>query len=247
MSTRVWTLLLGLVAYLVFLVTGAPADRIAGWLAARVPGLAVEQPAGTLSSGSAPALHLGALHLGETRWHWRPQVLPLGRLELAAEVFSGDFVGRLAVGRGLDGPYLRAVRGSLEIAALARALGLPETGGGRLLLDLDEARPREDGAWELAGAATWVEARIDRPVAIALGEVRLDLEPTATGTQARLSAPEDGPLWLQGTLDLEAGTWRLRARLGPGPGAGENLRRALALLGRPDADGRVAIRYDGRL
>jgi hypothetical protein len=75
----------------------------------------------------------------------------------------------------------------------------------------------------------------------------LTFEPAATGSKAVL-ADQGGPLQAEGTLEIQpSGQYTLNAKLASREPGQTPLNTALAVLGRPDAQGKVTFRHAGKI
>ncbi len=242
-------LLLGIPAYLVFLVLTLPATLVLGWLRPADAGWWLESVQGSVWCGEARRLHYAGLSLDNPEWRLRPLALLLGRVEYGLRVSGEAATVDARVGRALDGGfYLRDTHGRLA-AALLTALVSGELlhAGGELQVEL-AALDYDQGPQSATGQLRWQAAALTDPMEISLGDFQLLLETkdepgihgVLTDTQgviavdARLSLHPDGRYELLGTLE-------------PRANATDELRESLALLGRPDARGRYRLNYRGKL
>ena len=246
---RTW-LMLGGGAYALFLVATIPAEMALGMVRNRMPDLAATGVEGTVWRGRAQALHAAALDIGPVAWSFRPLALPMLRLEYDAFFQAPGGGGELRLGRGLFGdPAIRALRASFDAGTVQQWLRLPGVAlAGRFETDIDRLVPGEGRVpAAVEGRITWMDARVTRPVDLALGALELVLETEEQQILGRLG-DKGGPLEVSGELFLTpGGSYRIEGRLKPRPEAGAGLRDALALLGSPDRDGRYRFSYAGRL
>ena len=249
MKRAVGLVLLGLFAYLAFLVGTFPA----GWAYALAKphlqraGVALYQIEGTVWNGRAGRVVVRGQRLPALDWRLHP--LALLTLEGRADLSLGG--DRLRAGLAIDRQgRLRLAPVTVhwpvpELLALARLDALQL--GGRLDARIERLRIEEGLPREAQGTLTWHAASTRLPLAAQLGDLSLELTTTADGIQGRFR-DGGGPLGLSGTLKLDPeGHWRLELQLTPREGRQSDLGRLLAFLGRPDGQGRVTLQRSGRL
>ncbi len=243
-------LLVGMLAYLLFLGTLVPARYVYGWVAPRLHEVALGGVAGSLWSGRAARIVVNGRDLGGANWRLRPQALLVGRLEYQLR-WGGDLgQGRARVGRGLVGrPYVHQLHAELPAGALADLFGagVPVGLGGALRADLKSVRFGSrwpDGA---DGEVSWEHAQLRDPVSMDLGGFVVHLETAKDGIRGVLK-DSGGPLQVQGQVTLAGnGSYRVTATLKPRGPQGEQLRSELQYLGPPDARGRYSVALSGTL
>ncbi len=241
--------LLGLLAYLGFLIATFPAGWAYALAKPRLDPLGIKLYAveGTVWDGRLGAMDIHGRRLPELQWRVRPTALLLGRLHTRLDVGEGRLQGELEL----------SVDGRLRLAPVAVHWPLPE-----LLQQLQlAALPLEgviqgqlqrleiaDGLPRAAdGTLTWRGAASGPPMAAKLGDLQLVLETRDDGIHGRFR-DGGGPLGLGGSLRLAPdGAWRLELQLTPREGRQSPVGRLIAFLGRPDAQGRVVLRRSGRL
>jgi len=243
-------LVIGLVAYLVFLPTMLPAIHLFNWFKLADTGVSLENISGTAWAGHVRTLRYKELELDKVRWQFQPLQLLLGRLEYRVKASGTDSRGVAQVGRPLFGDlYVREARCAVSATDVNPLLpGKFVQLGGTLQLDLSEATFR-GGPVNVEGELIWNDAAIVEPVSMLLGGLQLQLissDDSINGTLTDLSA--NGPLDVQGDLSLNldgvyqiAGTIKPRASLSP------EVRRVLPFLGLPDGEGRYNIDFSGTL
>jgi len=249
MKRALGLVLLGLFAYLAFLVATFPA----GWAYALAKpqlqraGIALYQIEGTVWAGRVGRPEVRGHRLPPLDWRLRPLALLTleGRADLA---LGGD---RLRTTLTIDR------NGGLRLAPLTLHWPVPEILelarldalqlGGRLDARLEHLRIDAGLPRAAEGTLTWSAASTRLPVETHLGDLSLELTTTEQGIEGRFR-DGGGPLGLSGTLALDPqGAWRLSLRLTPREGRQSDLGRLLAFLGRPDGQGRVTLQRSGRL
>lgn len=249
-SSRWPYVLLGLIAYLVFLAIELPAERAWPWLQERLGLPDIEHLQGRLTGGRGQGLTLGAIDIDELQWRWRPGSLALGRIGLETHALSrqiGRFDGRLEL--GLDG-RLRA--SEVSVSSSAERLGalvgqLDGVLAGRIELELPQLRLDGRRLESLDGTLRWRDAALTRPQAVKLGDLQLDLGLADDGIRGVIR-DAGGPLEATGELRIgHDGSYRIEATLGARNDHDKALRSALGWLGRADERGRVKVDFRGRI
>ncbi|HFD80154.1 MAG TPA: type II secretion system protein N [Gammaproteobacteria bacterium] len=210
---RGWVL--GVVAWLLFLVARAPADRLLPLAQSRLPQVHLAGIEGTLWSGRAALVDVRPLQFSEVRWDLRLLPLLTGRLEFAVDgQLQGRPVHANAGSTLLGRPYLRQVRGRVAASDLTYWLGLSQVGlGGELDFDLDEVRWFDTGLPAVAGHAGWMPALVEAPLELNLGQVKLDTRIEQQVTKGKLDA-SGGALVAQADVELKPdGAYRIDANI----------------------------------
>ncbi len=248
-SLRTYLIGLGVVLAAATLLWFLPARWALPWLAPRLHGLQLQQVQGSVWDGRAGAVTTAdGKALGRLRWQLsRRALLGQRRLQLQFEgpqlVFSGS-VRRLADGR----VEARQANVRVQLAALDRyaasPLGQPR---GELQLDIDHALLQGGWPLQLVAQARWPQAVMrTRDGDVALGTLLAQASAQGGVIQAQLHDDGHGPLHADGKLQLSPLGWRLDATLRARQ-TDPALRRWLATLGPPAADGSVRIERRGGL
>jgi general secretion pathway protein N len=237
-------LLLAALVFLGALVATLPATLITRALPAR---LALDGVSGSVWDGEAESLRLDGVALGSL--HWQLDGWSLWRAQVSAELQltrpDGHLEGqvRLRSGGQIDG---EAIRFDLPLTTLHPDPKDPAWTG-RIAGQVDNVR-LQDG-WPVALTARLTLSHLKAPNATDdLGTFALSFEPrdaTPTTLLGRLQ-DQGGPLRVQAQLRLEHDrTYRLDGDITPRGGLSDELNRAIAFLGSPDATGRRPIGMTG--
>ena len=205
----------GVIAYVIFVVAGAPASKLLPLLQPALPGVHFSGVDGTIWSGTAAAVQAPPVQLQQVSWRFRPFALLLGRAEVSID---GQLRGRQLqgrAGRALFGqPYLAQVRGSVAAQDALSWMRINQVGlDGVFSFNLGDVE-WSDALWPAVnGIVNWSPANVTRPVALALGKAQLDARIEDGVTRGKLEASE-GALLVQGDVELQpAGNYRLKAQL----------------------------------
>jgi hypothetical protein len=213
-----WRLLpAGLLAYLLFLAVGFPAQRGALFLQQQVDGLVLQSVTGTLLSGRAGRLQLQSIDLGPVSWSVRPAALLRGRLEYHLDFTGPPITGGVYAGVGLGGSiYGREVDAALQPDPLVNHYSpLPVETAGTLTLRAAHFRLVDGFPRDLSGRVDWLGATILEPLKLELGDVALALDSEGDVLTGRIS--NNGATGLSGDFSLTpARDYRLELNLVPG-------------------------------
>jgi len=244
--------LLGLAAYVVFLLATLPAAFAWQFLGVRLdglPALSAPPPSGTLWAGEFHDIAYRDLVVESLSWNLRPSELMTGRLGLDWQL-SGPFghgSGRLAFGAGdVELADIRLDVGAAAITAVAPQLGFPMEG--RFLLDLRRGRASyERGVSQADGVLGWIDAGAGLTKAHDLGDLRADIIHAEDGGVRLSIADQGGPLRLVGTAQWDrVDGLRFEAQAGARDGAASELVEGIEMLGRPQADGLYRLSFRSR-
>jgi hypothetical protein len=254
MRQRDWLIGAGLAAFAIGILALFPAH-----VALRViaPEAAATGSRGTLWSGSAETLTIGALRLGRTQWSWRP--LAVLRLQISADVSAtwpgGKGQGRVAAGIGglLVCEDCRTTSRLDFLRPLARVPAI----AGNVEVDIDQLEIT--GGWprRVVGIARLKDMPLILPgqasavAGSATGsyEVSFKADPVPeAGMIEGVVTDIDGPLQVAARLQLmPPGNYQLAGAVQARPGAHENLTAGLALLGPQRGDGGYEFSFAGSL
>ncbi len=252
LGKRGWRyLILGVLAYGAFLVHQLPAKLVwhwsEPWRAAAGVALQAQGIAGTLWQGEIDRLEVGGHELRQVSWRLRPAELLLGRLAVDLYARLGGGYVQARVMRGLSTEVaLRDLNARLPMdafLALAQVAALQLDG--ELLLNLERLELERGLPVAAEGKIAWHGAASRFPQRVHLGNLQAQLATEGRDIIARLS-DAGGPLQLEGSLKLTDGRYSLDIWLAARQ-RNSALARALRLLGRPDAKGRVRLTQSGAL
>jgi len=243
--------LLGVLAFLVSLLLLAPANLVTDRLAERLTGFSMQAVEGLATGGSARGVRWRGVRIERLDWNWQALALLTGWLEfrLDADDPEIELNGRVGVnpGRRLR---LRDASGQLPLARLGALVGpakLPLQGV--VKFNLRELSLNAAGQPQTAeGVVYLLDARTTLGQPLNLGDFTVRLTPaTPEGIQGAVR-DNDGPLALEGTLNLlPDGRYRFTGQAAVRDAGNPALRQAMNLLGPPGGDGRWALNFSGVL
>ena len=243
---RAW--LLGIAAFLVFLLADLPASYLTPWLSRHFPALQLGGVSGSVFSGQAESLRFGTNNLGAVTWgfDWlAPFTATLGyRVHLHGE--ARDLDARLDA--GLGSLKLRDVRGRATVASLDQWLPLPShSASGTLLLDLKQLQLKGGRLQSAAGQVELDDGSLTWPSPYTLGSYRMRLEPASGGGITAEITDLAAPLKLHANLSLAAdGQYHLAGTLAARDQGDSATRKLLANLGNPDSTGQYPFDFNGQ-
>ncbi len=243
--------LLGVLAFLLFLLLLAPASLVTDLLAGRLTGFKAQTVAGLATEGSAQGVHWRGVRIERLNWNWRAPALLTGWLEFGLDADDPEIKlnGKVATnpGRRLR---LRDMSGRLPLARLSALTGqskLPLQGVIEFnLRDLSlnaAGRPQTaDGVVHLRNTRTTLGQPLN------LGDLTIQLTPAMPEGIQGMIKDNEGPLALEGTLNLlPDGRYRFTGQAAVRDPGNQSLRQAMNMLGPPGGDGRWALNFSGVL
>ena len=209
------SVLLGTVAYLLFVVMTAPAAKVLPLFQSQLQNIQFAGLEGSLWSGKAAQVDVTALQLQDVNWRLRPFALFVGR---AVFKINGRLQAqriRAKVGSTFLGtPYLSDVEGRIAANELLRLLGNNQLQlGGQLTFAIDDVEWAESGMPAIAGSASWSPAQLIAPLNLAFGKAQLETRIENTVTRGKLTA-SGGALLVQADVELKSdGAYRFDANI----------------------------------
>lgn len=244
-------ILLGLVAFLIFVLARAPADRILGLAKPYLPDdVALYGVGGSLWEGSATAVEAGGIRLHGLSWEVYPAALLTGDVHLALTVEDRHLELEARLERAFDGTLAVTIpRGRLAIPPLQEQSPWrnPRAEGEIYLRDVQGTL--SGGALQAAeGRITWREAAVTVARRAELGDLEIALEtPEGGGTRGTVTELGDGPLEADGTVSLSPeGRWSVDAVVAATDPEGV-LGRSLSMMAEEETDGGHRLRHSGRI
>jgi hypothetical protein len=243
--------LLGLLAFLLFLVLLAPATLITESLAKRLPGFSVQTVEGTATDGVTSGLSWRGVRVDRLVWNWRPLALFTGWLEFHLKIDDPEIrlVGKVAVNPSRQVRF-RDFTGRLRLAELVMLAGQPKLPlQGVVEFDLRDLRLNPAGRPQAAdGVAHLLNLRVMLGQPLTLGDFTAQLKPADPEGVQGVVQDNNGPLALEGAFSLMPdGRYRFNGQAAVRDPNNQALRQAMNLLGPPGSDGRWALSLSGVL
>ena len=243
--------LLGVLAFLLFLLLLAPASLVTDRLAERLTGFNVQTAEGLATEGSARGIHWHGVRIERLNWNWQALALLTGWLELRLDTEDPDIKlnGKIAVnpGRRLR---LRDASGRLSLARLSALTGLSKLPlQGVVEFNVQDLSLNAAGRPQTAnGVIQLLNARTTLGQPLNLGDITLQLTPAIPEGIQGVVKDNGGPLALEGALSLlPDGRYHFTGQAAARDAGNQTLRQTLNLLGPPGGDGRWALNFSGVL
>jgi general secretion pathway protein N len=240
-------LAIGVAAYVLVLVAGFPASYVRGTLQDALPGLQLGSVTGTVFSGHSSRAVYQGLDLGEVDWHFRPLALLLLRLEYHLAFSHPDNSGHVNIGLRPGGDvHGHALEMRLAPDPLVNRFSpVAIQSSGSLDLVLDSFAVDGEQLRDVNGQLAWMDAAIESPVVLMLGEIGLTLQSKADTLVAEVT--RGGELGLSGEILLQPGNrYALDLVMRPGAAVDSDTRDLLAVAMQPDASGGFLLKTSGR-
>lgn len=248
----IWLALLGLLAYVLFLLLSLPAAQAWSWVSSQVPAQAYGLD-GTVWNGQAAVVLQQGRRLEAVQWQLKPASLLTGRLraDIQARLPDGRLRGEITVSPGgrLAARQLRLDMPAPELLQWAGLSGrVPVQVAGQLDALLRELAVDDTRLEQVDGLLNWHNA-IARfgNIGLPLGDLALRLEPATGGTNGTL-VNQGGAIDLGGTLRLSPdGRFVLDLAVQAREGFDPEAAPALQLLGIPTDGRQIKARLSGNL
>ena len=238
-----------LISYLVFLVVLMPVRPLYALLAPHLDGLQVSAPRGRIWKGEAERIRQGNLELGRLQWSLAPATLLRGALgfHFVNQDQLTRTTGVAAITLGGD-ILLLDVQGHAPAANLYALLGMFPLGiAGTAEYRFEELRLDSGSPVVARGELDWRNARLLSPLQATLGNLHFRIQGEDGKLEVQVS-DKGGPLGVSGSIHIEAGKgYDTDLLIRPRKQAAPALVNTLRNLGKPRADGAIALRYSGVL
>jgi general secretion pathway protein N len=243
-------LVFGLLVYVIALIIHFPAQRAyAHWQASEHASrdFALAGISGSVWSGRADEAVIRGQRLQDLEWTLRPWALLSGQVGVDWRFQVNDGYGQGATRLGLDGSVrFASLEGKLpatQLASLARAAAVRPSG--EVNFNLNDVYWDGQQLRSAQGRIVWNGAGINLFKPLTLGDLAVQLDTKDDAVQGVLS-DGGGPLSAEGLLTLSAnGAYQFSGRFAARND--KDLAQALRTMGRPGADGKVAVKQSGTL
>lgn len=241
--------LLGLLAFLLFLLLSAPATLVTERLAKQLPGFSVQAVTGAATDGSAQGVFWRGVRIDRLHWNWQPLVLLTGWLEFHFNIDDPEM--RLSGNAAIDaGQHLRfqELTGRLLLTELTVLAGQPQLPlQGVVEFDLTDFRLNPDGqALSASGLVHIIDLKMTLGQPLALGNFTAQLSTADPEGVQGVIQDNNGPLMLEGRFSLlPEGRYQFDGQASVRDANDRALRQAMNLLGPPGDDGRWTLSFSG--
>lgn len=229
-------------------VATCPASFAWHFVANRVGAVKLDGISGSAWNGHASNVSVYAEPLGALDWQLAALPLLRGEVEAQVNLHGSAVTGSGTLAREPDGTLnIGDTTLRLPASLAAPALDIPLL---QLLgtLDVKIAQLRLQGAWPTAarGSVDWHDAAVAGAAQAQLGNLRGDFVSASDASINGTLRDQGGPLQLNGTFTVNAGSYDARATLAARDGNPQVL-DALRYIGQPQADGTTLLLIHGRL
>lgn len=244
-------ILIGLMAFIIFLVMQFPAER-AYALWKRGPGagqpVVLAGVSGSVWEGSAQRALINGQQLEGLSWHLKPWTVLLGSLEMDYEIRLKDGFLRGSMAADPQGAVMfESIEAKLPLAQIADKTLAALRPTGTMNLNLQHVNWTGQTLLSAEGRIVWSGAGISLLQALEFGDLSLTLENRDDAVVGELS-DGGGPLQAEGLLTIQPdGRYQFTGSFAAREGARSTLGQALSALGRAGADGRIQITQSGNL
>ncbi|MCU7881154.1 MAG: type II secretion system protein N [Candidatus Thiodiazotropha sp. (ex Lucinoma aequizonata)] len=250
---RWWSyLLIGLGAYLLFMLIELPAQHVLGWVSSKTNKLpfSFSTVTGTLRKGKAEDVSYKGIPLGDLRWRFKPSNLLTGSISFDIKIRDEEqsIDGRIA--RILDGSYqLEAIKGQVLATIVPKILNLSQVEiNGKIDLNLNHLTIKHQRIISTDGQIKWLNPAMVQPFKLKVGDLNADL--TMDGQDNVKVKIKDlrGVTSVDGELSLTSeGNFNLNGTIKPGAEADPGLSNALKAIAKPQKDGSFLLSFNGNL
>ena len=246
---QAWVLVgTGIGLYLLFLIIQLPATL--GWklapssLKQQIQLSGIE---GSIWNGSAEHLMVGNIPAGSFEWQLSPWSLLLGRLSTHVHLERGQesLDGRVTL-QSANAFTASGLRLSLNGETLS-GLTTPYLLHGRIRADIKSLSYEKARKIQADGHILLRDAHVEGPQSFVLGRIDAQAEPEDEGSLLKFSN-QDSPLDVNGSIKLNGnGSYSMKLGILNRDSQRRDISNALKVLGKPDATGRVQLKYFGNL
>lgn len=253
MMKRWWHyLVLGLCAWLLFLLWRFPALVAYDMFAVPAGPVQAAGVAGTLWHGEAAQLQYQKRYLGQLSWQLTPWGMLLGRLGGEITLTQDNAYLQAQGGVPLSGGelFLSQLEGRLPLTVIQPYLSMiPLPLEGVLSLKLEGVRVNPEGRLQQAeGRMVWNQAGVSAPQQLQFGDLQMTLQNRDEGGIKGEISDSGGPLQLRASFTLGGdGAYTLTGQVKAAESAPKELRQTLALLGKADSQGNYPLNFSGAL
>ncbi|MET0065188.1 MAG: type II secretion system protein N [Candidatus Thiodiazotropha sp.] len=250
--TRAWKLtLVGLGAYLVFLLINLPAQHVMGWFAGDAPRLPFTygRIKGSLWDGRMEALSIRQVPLDKLSWNFAPTRLLFGRLGFDVQLthLGQSLQGTLSVGFG--DTRIEGIHGTLPAELVPPLMDLAQIGvGGQFSLEETDIMLEGERLTGAEGRMEWRSAVFTRPFPLKVGDLQAEVTTDPDGQLTIQVNDMGGPTGVEGEFRLASdGNFQVNGHIKPGAESDPNLGKALGAFSKRQPDGSFQVIFRDRL
>jgi len=242
-------ILVGVIAYLVFLVSTLPAAPVLGMFKDRMP-VIINNVSGSLWNGHAGTVVTGKLTLDNVDWSFLPLHLLLAKaaIHVNAEFNNNPLSSRLSTGfsGNVAVDELSVKLDASDVASLV-VLPLGELTGD-FFLRINSATFQPGSVPRIDGTLNWNKAAITVAETADLGNVSILINEDDDSPLTAAISNKGGDLSLSGNLTTdETGLYSLELAMKPNASASDNLINSLGMVAKKQRNGEFILNNSGNL
>jgi len=244
-------LALGLVTYLLFVVSQLPANNIYYFTKDLLKGQGVTLYGvqGSLWSGSADVATYNELHFKQVAWELHPLALLTANLSASVRFKQNDNSVQAVISRSFfDGLTVENGQIRMDAAQLIKLAKIPAVKlNGQFSLNLPLLELADKKVEYIKGRLVWADAESVFPQKMVMGDIFADMSTSEDGTIHVKLGDGGGPLEMDANLLLTAdGKYDFKGLFSAREGRNSSLGRTLGFMGRYQ-DGKVAFNKAGEI
>jgi len=249
MKLRSKLLIVGVCAYLMFLIVTAPASLLFKFTRGQVQSAAVS---GTIWRGKASTLQAGILNIGDVEWNLHVLPLFVGRLSADMKLLQqkGFAEGNLSLSLGGQ-VYLSKFTASLPLDSILGSGGLPGGWTGTANIKLDELVLKNNWPNSAKGTVDLVDITGPANEPVNLGNYRVTLPATESTPSSLVGDLQDlggAAIGITGKLIIGADrSYQLNTLVAARPNTPDSIAKGMQFLGDADAQGRRPFTVSGTM
>jgi general secretion pathway protein N len=250
---RWWSfLIIGLGAYLIFLLAEIPAQHIMGWALADNGKLPFSYASinGSLWRGKMEAINYQGITINKLKWRFTPSSLLLGRVGFNIEVKRMKHKIDVNVARTFGGDLLlKSIEGSLPASMIAKMAKLNQIDvDGDVEFTMDHLAFEAKRIASAEGEIKWLNPVLLRPFSLKEGDLKADVTTDDNGNINIKINDLGGGTSVDGELSLNTeGNYSLNGSIKPGAKSDSGLGNALKAVAKSQPDGSYRISFSGSL
>ncbi len=209
---------------------------------------------GTVWSGSASAVHISGINIGQLDWNLKLLPLLFGELSVYLKINNQQSSASMLSG---SGTVAISVFGDISVDNFTAAFpvdslaplmyGLPARFGGDVNMHIDSLSLVKGNRINLKARIVVSKARLVSPQRIEYGDILIQASPQLSGSQFVLT-DQGGPLILDGNVKIKGnGLYSVNLGLGARNSASKDLQNGLRFLGQRDATGKYRYKSKDKL
>ncbi|MES9851477.1 MAG: type II secretion system protein N [Candidatus Thiodiazotropha sp. L084R] len=245
-------LLIGVVAYLLFVLIDLPAQHVLGWTTADVKQAPFTYGSikGSLWRGKMEAVTVHGVPVDKLKWRFSPSELIFGRIgfDIIVNHAGQELEGDVSIGSG-DQIWFEDVSGDIPASMIPPMIDLAQIGvGGSVNLDLQQLALKKNQITAVEGQVKWLGSSLKSPFALKIGDLKADLLTGQNGEVKARIKDLGGATSVDGELSLTTnGNFQVKGQIKPGTDSDPRLGSALKAISKQQSDGSYRITYSARL